>query len=67
MINMIIYHHSTLFKGGAFDLMKKVGMRGEDDDYRKGLWTVEEDRLLSDYIQLHGKGKWSKIPLATGK
>lgn len=45
-----------------------VGMRGEDDDdYRKGLWTVEEDRLLSDYIQLHGKGKWSKIPLATGK
>ncbi|KAI4326744.1 hypothetical protein MLD38_032023 [Melastoma candidum] len=45
--------------------MKKVGIKGEDD-YRKGLWTVEEDRLLADYIQLHGKGKWSKIPLATG-
>lgn len=35
--------------------------------YRKGLWTVEEDRILMDYIRVHGKGKWNRIAKVTGQ
>ncbi|GMH01282.1 hypothetical protein Nepgr_003121 [Nepenthes gracilis] len=31
------------------------------DEYRKGLWTEEEDRILMDYVKNHGKGKWNRI------
>ncbi|OMO69642.1 hypothetical protein COLO4_28983 [Corchorus olitorius] len=33
--------------------------------YKKGLWTVEEDKLLIDYVELHGKGQWNKIAKKT--
>ncbi|KAL5544207.1 hypothetical protein UlMin_007991 [Ulmus minor] len=35
-------------------------------EYRKGLWTTEEDRILMDYINVHGKGKWNRIAKETG-
>ncbi|CAK7328926.1 unnamed protein product [Dovyalis caffra] len=35
-------------------------------EYRKGLWTVEEDRILMDYVKVHGKGKWNHVPKITG-
>ncbi|KAJ9140331.1 hypothetical protein P3X46_030990 [Hevea brasiliensis] len=35
-------------------------------EYKKGLWTVEEDRILMDYIRVHGKGKWNRVARATG-
>ncbi|XP_039062702.1 LOW QUALITY PROTEIN: transcription factor WER-like [Hibiscus syriacus] len=34
--------------------------------YKKGLWTKEEDRLLIDYVKVHGKGQWNKIANRTG-
>ncbi|XVF58080.1 hypothetical protein PTKIN_Ptkin07bG0033200 [Pterospermum kingtungense] len=34
--------------------------------YKKGLWTVEEDKLLMDYVKVHGKGQWNKISNKTG-
>ncbi|XP_022735663.1 transcription factor WER-like isoform X2 [Durio zibethinus] len=37
----------------------------EKNEYKKGLWTVEEDRILMDYIRMHGKGKWNRIPKLT--
>ncbi|XVF12089.1 hypothetical protein REPUB_Repub08aG0084600 [Reevesia pubescens] len=40
-------------------------MEGKSE-YKKGLWTVEEDRILMDYIRVHGKGKWNRIPKVTG-
>ncbi|KDP31103.1 hypothetical protein JCGZ_11479 [Jatropha curcas] len=33
--------------------------------YKKGLWTVEEDRILLDYIKIHGKGKWNRVAKLT--
>ncbi|RVX18456.1 Transcription factor WER [Vitis vinifera] len=48
------------------------GMRREERGERresmqtKGLWTVEEDRILMDYIRVHGKGKWNRIAKVTG-
>ncbi|GMJ09356.1 WEREWOLF 1, myb domain protein 66, WEREWOLF [Hibiscus trionum] len=34
--------------------------------YKKGLWTMEEDKLLIDYVKVHGKGQWNKIANRTG-
>ncbi|KAJ7945873.1 Transcription factor Myb [Quillaja saponaria] len=34
--------------------------------YKKGLWTMEEDKILMDYINKHGKGKWNRIAKVAG-
>ncbi|XP_057464570.1 transcription factor WER-like [Actinidia eriantha] len=34
--------------------------------YRKGLWTEEEDRILMDYITVHGPGRWNRVAKMTG-
>lgn len=46
----------------------KEGQEEKHDDqyYKKGLWTVEEDKLLVDYVKLHGKGQWNRIAKITG-
>ncbi|XP_075661123.1 transcription factor WER-like [Castanea sativa] len=36
------------------------------NEYRKGLWTEEEDRILMEYIRVHGKGKWNRIAKMAG-
>ncbi|KAM1397803.1 hypothetical protein ACFX2I_015340 [Malus domestica] len=39
---------------------------GGGNEYKKGLWTVEEDKILTDYITLHGKGKWNRVNKVSG-
>ena len=34
--------------------------------YKKGLWTEEEDKILIDYIKGHGKGQWNNVARRTG-
>ncbi|PIA40549.1 hypothetical protein AQUCO_02500333v1 [Aquilegia coerulea] len=41
-------------------------MEKEGSYYKKGLWTEEEDKILMDYISVHGKGRWSRIARITG-
>lgn len=38
-----------------------------ENEYKKGLWTKEEDRVLLDYVTVHGSGRWNRIPKLTGK
>ncbi|XP_030511693.1 transcription factor WER-like [Rhodamnia argentea] len=38
----------------------------ECSQYKKVLWTEEEDRLLLDHIRVHGTGRWNRIPKLTG-
>ncbi|GKV22877.1 hypothetical protein SLEP1_g32694 [Rubroshorea leprosula] len=38
----------------------------EEKQNRKGLWTEEEDRILSEYVRVHGRGHWNRIPKLTG-
>ncbi|XP_050118496.1 transcription factor WER-like isoform X3 [Malus sylvestris] len=40
-------------------------MEGEYE-YKKRLWTKEEDEILLDYIRVHGRGRWNRIPKVTG-
>ncbi|KAF8378288.1 hypothetical protein HHK36_029627 [Tetracentron sinense] len=35
--------------------------------HKKGLWTVEEDKILMDYIRVHGKGRWNRVAKTTGE
>ncbi|KAL9375323.1 hypothetical protein Peur_032202 [Populus x canadensis] len=46
----------------AATTMEGAGSR----EYRKGLWTVEEDRILMDYVKVHGKGKWNRAAKVAG-
>ncbi|KAH1210104.1 Transcription factor MYB2 [Glycine max] len=40
----------------------------EEQVWRKGPWTAEEDRLLVEYVRLHGEGRWNSVTrLATNK
>ncbi|KAF9673628.1 hypothetical protein SADUNF_Sadunf10G0043900 [Salix dunnii] len=32
-----------------------------EEGWRKGPWTAEEDRLLTEYVRLHGEGRWNSV------
>ncbi|KAD6455098.1 hypothetical protein E3N88_09804 [Mikania micrantha] len=32
----------------------------------RGSWTSSEDKILTDYIRLHGEGKWRHLPIKAG-
>ncbi|XP_059633203.1 transcription factor MYB123-like [Cornus florida] len=32
----------------------------------RGAWTAQEDRILSNYIKIHGEGKWRDLPQKAG-
>ncbi|EOA25453.1 hypothetical protein CARUB_v10018791mg [Capsella rubella] len=38
----------------------------ENQEFKKGLWTVEEDNILMDYVLTHGTGQWNRIVRKTG-
>lgn len=42
------------------------GVRSDEHGWRKGPWTPEEDKLLSDYIGLHGDGRWTSVATFSG-
>ncbi|KAL5793179.1 hypothetical protein ACOSP7_001773 [Xanthoceras sorbifolium] len=37
----------------------------KENQYKKGLWTVDEDKILTDYVKVHGKGQWNRIAKKT--
>ncbi|KAE8021835.1 hypothetical protein FH972_007690 [Carpinus fangiana] len=37
-----------------------------EQGWRKGPWTPEEDKLLSEYVSLHGDGRWSSVARSAG-
>ncbi|MBA0739671.1 hypothetical protein Gogos_012917, partial [Gossypium gossypioides] len=39
----------------------------EEEGWRKGPWTAEEDRLLTEYVRLHGEGRWNSVARLTGR
>ncbi|CAM8973549.1 hypothetical protein QQ045_028965 [Rhodiola kirilowii] len=34
--------------------------------HKRGLWTEEEDKILMEYVEVHGKGQWNRIAKKTG-
>ncbi|GJY98411.1 Myb protein [Tanacetum coccineum] len=43
-----------------------MGWRMADQGWRKGPWTPAEDKLLAEYVALHGEGRWSSVAGVTG-
>ncbi|KAJ3679987.1 hypothetical protein LUZ60_016265 [Juncus effusus] len=41
-------------------------MEGQDVFWRKGPWTSHEDKLLIDYVNQHGDGRWNSVAKLTG-
>lgn len=39
----------------------------EDNELRKGPWTLDEDNLLIHYIANHGEGHWTALAKCAGK
>ncbi|CAM8959247.1 unnamed protein product [Rhodiola kirilowii] len=39
---------------------------GGSHQYKRGLWTEEEDKILMEYVEVHGKGQWNRIAKNTG-
>ncbi|KAK4833522.1 hypothetical protein QYF36_018641 [Acer negundo] len=37
-----------------------------EQGWRKGPWTPEEDKLLNEYVNLHGEGRWSSVARSAG-
>ncbi|KAJ1401052.1 SANT/Myb domain [Sesbania bispinosa] len=33
----------------------------------KGAWTATEDKILTEYIKIHGEGKWRHLPKRAGR
>ncbi|GAB4832426.1 hypothetical protein Ancab_006443 [Ancistrocladus abbreviatus] len=38
----------------------------DQQGWRKGPWTPEEDKLLTAYVSLHGEGRWSSVAKYAG-
>ncbi|KAG7543132.1 SANT/Myb domain [Arabidopsis thaliana x Arabidopsis arenosa] len=45
-------------KGGGWGMVEEV--------WRKGPWTAEEDRLLIEYVRVHGEGRWNSVSKLAG-
>lgn len=46
--------------------MMDWGANSYEQGWRKGPWTPEEDKLLSEYVNLHGEGRWSSVSRCAG-
>lgn len=43
-----------------------MGRLAHDTGLKKGPWTIEEDKLLVEYIKNHGPGNWKALPMSSG-
>ncbi|KAL0376850.1 UNVERIFIED_CONTAM: Transcription factor [Sesamum calycinum] len=43
-----------------------MGWELMEEGWRKGPWTAEEDRLLVEYVKLHGEGRWNNVSRLAG-
>lgn len=56
----------SLYKLYYATLSPSVQVVMGENEYKKGLWTAEEDKILIDYIREHGQGRWNRISKTTG-
>ncbi|KAL2329790.1 hypothetical protein Fmac_017371 [Flemingia macrophylla] len=47
-------------------MVATMGSLSTEKEWKKGPWTTEEDKLLSEYVSLHGEGRWSSVAKFTG-
>ena len=67
-----IFYPSTNFKPYSMcwgEVMAGHMGRGviEEQVWRKGPWTAEGDKLLVEYVRLHGEGRWNSVARLASK
>ena len=47
----------------------KMGRRPRctKEEMNNGPWTAEEDKMLTDYIKIHGERKWCNVARKSGE
>ncbi|KAG8060282.1 hypothetical protein GUJ93_ZPchr0002g25681 [Zizania palustris] len=45
---------------------EQFGWGREEGGWRKGPWTAHEDKLLVEYVEQHGEGRWNSVAKITG-
>ncbi|XP_039043671.1 MYB-like transcription factor EOBI [Hibiscus syriacus] len=43
-----------------------MGWGAPKQAWKKGPWSPEEDKLLTEYVNFHGEGRWSSVSKSTG-
>ncbi|KAL8266272.1 hypothetical protein R6Q59_003616 [Mikania micrantha] len=43
-----------------------MSWRMQDQEWRKGPWTPEEDALLVEHVRMNGEGRWSSVAGCSG-
>ena len=38
-----------------------------EEGLKKGAWSALEDKILTDYVQAHGEGRWRSLPIKAGE
>ncbi|XP_038970680.1 transcription factor MYB1-like [Phoenix dactylifera] len=73
MILKLVYlscmpHAQCILKGRRKNTGKKMATKGccREEGLNRGAWTSHEDKLLSDYIMVHGPGRWRSLPANAG-
>ncbi|PIM98002.1 Transcription factor, Myb superfamily [Handroanthus impetiginosus] len=47
-------------------MAQHMGWGAIEEGWRKGPWTAEEDKLLIEYVKLHGEGRWNNVSRLAG-
>lgn len=47
-------------------ISKRELASNEENELRRGPWTLEEDSLLIHYIARHGEGRWNMLAKSAG-
>ncbi|GMJ16133.1 myb domain protein 121 [Hibiscus trionum] len=47
-------------------MVRMMGWEAPKIGLRKGPWTPQEDMLLTEYVNLHGEGRWSSVAKSAG-
>ncbi|KZV34037.1 Myb domain protein 79 isoform 1 [Dorcoceras hygrometricum] len=47
-------------------MAQNMGWGAVGEGWKKGPWTAEEDRLLMEYVKLHGEGRWNNVARLVG-
>lgn len=53
-----------MLEGGK--MIERMHWGAQEQGCRKGPWTPEEDRLLIEYVNFHGDGRWSSVARSAG-
>ena len=63
----VSYNLETTYVESEIEIMTRMlGWGMPEQGWRKGPWTPEEDKLLSEYVSLHGEGRWSSVARSSG-